>query len=54
MDFAGGIWAFSDILVPSPALSIQEFKNRSQEAEFRSQQTPAKTRAGPVSLTDAI
>jgi hypothetical protein len=36
MDFAGGIWAFSDILVPSTALSIQEFKKkRSQEPECR-------------------
>jgi hypothetical protein len=38
MDFAGGIWAFSDILVPSTALSILEFKKRSQEPEFRSQE----------------
>jgi hypothetical protein len=30
MDFAGGIWAFSVILVPSTALSIQEFKKRAR------------------------
>jgi hypothetical protein len=33
MDFAGGIWAFWDILVPSTALSIQEFKKGSEEAQ---------------------
>jgi hypothetical protein len=42
MDFAGGIWAFWDILVPSTALSIQEFKKRSQEAEFRSREMRGK------------
>ena len=33
MDFADGIWAFWDSVVPSTALSIQEFKKRSQEAQ---------------------
>jgi hypothetical protein len=35
MDFAGGIWAFWNILVPSTALSIQEFKKRSQKPEIQ-------------------
>jgi hypothetical protein len=48
MDFAGGIWAFWDILVPSTALSIQEFKKRSQEPEFRSQVAQGEGSAEPL------
>jgi hypothetical protein len=51
MDFAGGIWAFWDILVPSTALSIQEFKKRSQEPEFRNQETQATACARFTKIT---
>jgi hypothetical protein len=51
MDFAGGIWAFRGILVPSTALSIQEFKKRSQEPEFRRQEAQGMTYAGLTKIT---
>jgi hypothetical protein len=47
MDFAGGIWAFWDILVPSTALSMQEFRSSNESEEFKERsQKPGSAGAG--------